>query len=352
MYKFKLHSVDGVSSRKYSDLDQFEKDWTDGSPSDFAGGTYVTPDGITVIYPDNDRTLQALHSRYEAYKEMQVNPISMLQKEIFEAVGIEPEALDRLRMANDVDFTVDTKVGQARIVPASHPLFDDIFPFRNFSGRVSIDSASFALSGVVVAKDLMSDVSVIIDTESRGESFEKLLERPPVLAMALNYHVESFEGFDDDGVYASSKISGQLDIMEKVDSALSALAQANPSHELTASGHSNSQKRPLDEFLIKRKLNTVEINGLETAFIHKATGEDYAGIVLNEKTLPLLGSSRKGVYVREGDDVRFVEQGNILLVNSHKNEFSVHNKSELSEYQEYDKNDLENSIPEHLQMPF
>ena len=93
MYKFKLHSVDGVSSRKYSDLDQFEKDWTEGKPSDFSGGTYVTPDGITVIYPDNDRTLQALQSRYEAHREMLANPISMLQKEIFEAAGIEPEVV-------------------------------------------------------------------------------------------------------------------------------------------------------------------------------------------------------------------------------------------------------------------
>lgn len=352
MYKFKLHSVDGVSSRKYSDLDQFEKDWTEGKPSDFSGGTYVTPDGITVIYPDNDRTLQALQSRYESHKEMQANPISMLQKEIFDAAGIEPEALDRLRIANDVDFTVDTKLGQARIVPADHPLFDDIFPFREMSAKKSIDSASFALSGVLVAKDLMSDVSVVVDTESRGESFEKLLERPAVLAMALNYHVESFEGFDDDGVYASSKISGQLDIMEKVDSALSALAQANPIHSISASGHSNSQSHPLDAFSIKRKLNVVEINGLETTFIHKKTGEDHTGIVLNEKTLPLLGSSEKGVYVKEGDDVRFVEQGNVILVNSHKAEFSVHDKSELGQYHEYDKNDPENSIPEHLQMPF
>lgn len=352
MYKFKLHSVDGVSSRKYADLDQFEKDWTEGKPSDFSGGTYVTPDGITVIYPDNDRTLQALQSRYEAHREMLANPVSMLQKEIFEAAGIEPEVLDCLRIANDVNATVDVEMGQARIVPADHPLFDDIFPFSDMSAKKSIDSASFGLSGVLVATDTLSGVTVLIDNENRSESFERLLERPAVPAMSLTYHVESFEGFDDDGVYADAKFSGGLDVMGKVDSALSALAQDNPDHDIALSGHCNSQKHPLDAFELKRKLKVVDVNGLETIFINKNTGEDHTAIVLDEKTLPLLGSLEKGVYVKEGDDVRFVEKGNVIFVDSYKSTFSVPDKSEMSNYREYDKNNPEQSLPDYQRMPF
>lgn len=333
MYKFHFHSIDGKNKRSYESLDVFEREWTNGQPASFEGGTYTTMDGITLIYPDNDATLNALRKRYEAIQEMERNPILPMQMGIFRTVGVDKDAIEMLQKANNPQATVETEYGLARLVSDKQPLSCR----KMLDGSIAAmtkQKAPASLHGVIVARDDLHSRTLVIDTLREAISLEQLLTRPVVPSMTLEVHNESFEGFNDDGVYADTKISGDVQVMRELSSQIKSLEDESYKFDVTPYGFSNSSDSPMDAYQLKSLIEEgEEIKGVQLV-IDKVSGDFKTAVHLSEFTTRALGSLNAGLYIQSDEGVVLAEHGKVLLLDKDNMTMSVHEKSVMQRYRE------------------
>lgn len=333
MYKFHFHSTDGEHKRNYDSLEVFEQEWTNGQPAPFESGTYTTMDGITLIYPDNDATLDALRQRYEAKQEMERNPILPMQAGIFEAIGVDRLALEALQKANDPQATVETQYGQARLVSDKQRLACREV-LNAAIAAMTKQRAPASIHGVIVARDDLHGRTVVVDTLSETISLDELLTRPTVPSMTLDVHNESFEGFNDDGVYADTKIAGDVQVMRALTPQIMALEEISYKFDVVPYGFSNSSDHPMDAYQLKSLTESAdEIKGVQLV-IHKDTGAFRTAVHLSATTTKALGSLNAGLYIQSGDETVLAEHGKVLLLDKDSMTMSVHETSIMHQYRE------------------
>lgn len=336
VYKFHCNSIDGQSKQKYGTLMEFELDWTGGRARPFDHGCYVTPDGITMIYPDNDATLEAVQRRYKAVHEMENNPISPHQKEIFQALDVSEFTLELLQLSGDKELMIDTGDAQTRLVKEER--------YNVLKAQMAQTGDDVHPRGLIVAHDKLTKNVLILDMYKSDQSLEDLFNGKCVKGLKMDVLNELCEGFNDDGVYADSSISGDVSVMRMAVKKVNDLANDNENVFISYSGRSNTRENPMHEYSLKSSLSDLSSKGLTEDVKNNITGDVRVNIPLNEKSLTALGSTSNGLYIKQGNDVLFVEKGKNLMLDTEKVIVSVHDNELSSDYSKIKDDWLTNGI--------
>lgn len=374
MYRFNIVSSDGADFEKeYSSLEEFAKEWTNGSLSGYGSDNkFVTNDGISVIRPLDDFTHK------EIVKEKEVSHLDYLlstrsddpeysssHETMLEAVfAPKTRELARLYLTKEMPDLfgnyLDTEKGRAFILDADDPLSEKIMPNQKALSNAGLAPGSMVLKDTYCVLDKMSQKLIVFDTRKEAESITDILPRAIEKSAVINASIELSEGFNDDGLYADVKVFGDKEILSQVKDNLDKGYEGDEHCGYNIEGYSNSKSHPISRYELGQLTGMGPGNFAEKMTMARKedvkkdglTHENsFAAIKVTRKLTNACGATEAGIFVEQDGKVDFFREGSILR------EFDTEDFLER-DYKEMDKSEIKECViatkeqEDNLGMPF
>lgn len=235
-------------------------------------------------------------------------------------------------------------MGDVRLIPNDNEAIKTLHPHSDQHPLPGETPSAFGRHGLVSVRDNLTNFTLVIDTLKSKNTLFSLSNRPVDPLMVLEANVSSFEGFDDDGVYASVEVSGSTTAMKEVNSRLKALQKDVDMIELMASGHSNSEDYPLTTYAIKNKKHALIEKGLAESVMHKQDGVERLSIPLTKPAMMALGAVRDTLQIKEHGATLSANKGDVLLFDEDRMSLEVLGPEQMTAYKKSPENWLEFEI--------
>jgi hypothetical protein len=251
-FKFKFNSVDGSHVEEYSDINEFTRDWTDGRLPDFGQGSFVTSDGITRIYPENEETKDAVvRISLIQNAEMSITGMNFSIERFMEGIGAPSrKSLAKLMADESLGLKsgnyIDTHQGRAFMVNTSDPMYAHFAPNKTSLENIGLNQGAMSLNDTFLIVDNLAKKAIIYDTRNEANSLSDMIQRSVEKNMTIHATDELREGFDDDGRYADVLIFGNekntQDVIKKIEDMMIGNEE---SIVYSSGGYNNTKDNPL-----------------------------------------------------------------------------------------------------------
>jgi len=317
MYKFNLRSVDGNSVEQTKDLAEFSKDWLDGSYLSMGReGSHVTPDGITVITPADDITLHAVRNR--AVAEELENSINISSESVYSStMPLDRSELFQLIASTKLpnndgkSFHIDSEQGRTFALSVEHPTASRFTPSENMLEDMGLGKGAFYLEDTLVVEDKLTNTLFITDLRKEAEHIDDMTARRMEKGLVIEASIARFEGFNDDGVFADMRVSGEPSVTKEILTSLNEKASTREeSFFVNQKGYANTPTNPLSQ----EALVTMSYDKDTILMTSKDKDKRDIGVfTIDRKMVNAAGSTEKGFWaIVEGDKPTYLSEGEQL----------------------------------------
>tara|TARA_Y100001936_G_scaffold206011_1_gene210205 strand:- start:45 stop:1151 length:1107 start_codon:yes stop_codon:yes gene_type:complete len=322
MYRFNLNSVDGNSVVDAHDLNEFAKDWTDGSLIElYRNGQHTTRDGITVISPADQVTKDAVEQK--AISEVLRSSMKMSKQKFLDtALAMDRDAIVSLVAATTLskghDRYSETEFGRTFVLDKDDPLVDKFMPSKTMLEENYLQQGALYLKDTMVVVDDISGKAFVTDTRNEALTLEDMLPRQLEKGIVVNAEYSSFEGFDDDGIYADVRVSGDVGKVYKLKAMFEKMEADNEQYvHVVTKGFNNGPDNPLsNEEFVKLTYNHKAISLQEVDGNHRVRKN-----IVSPKMAMQAGSPEKGLWIKGNDGIStYVHGGSEVYVGYKKDD--------------------------------